>query len=95
MFCYPWIPRAVIEELSSQRRNAEVGHGPETRETELNVLDRDFETKGRKSEGREMLKLLVKDKLLHSGKVPVNAELTRNGSSAIWYFEGGDEDETD
>ena len=26
-----------------------------------------------------LLKLLVKDKLLHSGKVPVNAELTRNG----------------
>ena len=36
--------------------------------------------KGRESEGREvvlgtLLKLLVKDKLLHSGKVPVNAEL--------------------
>ena len=43
--------------------------------------------KERESEGREvvlgtLLKLLVKDKLLHSGKVPVNAELTRNGSSA-------------
>ena len=41
---------------------------------------RDFGTKERESEGREvvlgtLLKLLVKDKLLHSGKVPVNAEL--------------------
>ena len=51
-----------------------------------------------------LLKLLVKDKLLHSGKVPVNAELrplggerneereTRNRSSAIRHFERGDED---
>ena len=41
---------------------------------------RDFGIKRRESEGREvvlgtLLKLLVKDKLLHSGKVPVNAEL--------------------
>ena len=48
-------------------------------ETELDVL-RDFGTKERESKGREvvlgtLLKLLVKDKLLHSGKVPVNAEL--------------------
>ena len=41
------------------------------------------------------LKLLVKNKLLHSGKVPVNAKLTRNESSAIWYFEGGDENVTE
>ena len=44
---------------------------------------RDFETKERESEGRDfvlgtLLKLLVKDKLLHSGKVPVNVELMRN-----------------
>ena len=38
-----------------------------------------------------LLKLLVKDKLLHSGKVTVKRE-TRNGSSAIRHFEGGDED---
>ena len=36
--------------------------------------------KGRESEGREvvlgmLLKLLVKDKLLHNGKAPMNAEL--------------------
>ena len=41
---------------------------------------RDFGTKERESEGKEdvlgtLLKLLVKDKLLHSGKVPVNADL--------------------
>ena len=41
---------------------------------------RDFETKERESEGREvvlgmLLKLLVKDELLHSGNAPVNAEL--------------------
>ena len=40
----------------------------------------DFGIKEQESEGREvmlgtLLKLLVKDKLLHSGKVPVNAEL--------------------
>ena len=39
-----------------------------------------------------LLELLVKNKYFHSGKVPVNAELTRNGSSAIQHFEGGDED---
>ena len=40
----------------------------------------DFGIKERESEGREVMlgtlpKLLVKDKLLHSGKVPVNAKL--------------------
>ena len=40
----------------------------------------DFGIKEQESEGREvmlgtLLKLLVKDKLLHSGKVPVNMEL--------------------
>ena len=44
------------------------------------AAQRDFGTKERESEGREvvlgtLLKLLVKDKLFHSGKVPVNAEL--------------------
>ena len=67
---------------------------------EFDVLLQDFETKERESEGREvvlgvLLKLLVKDKLFRSGKVPVNAELTRNGSSVIWHFEGGDEDVTE
>ena len=67
---------------------------------EFDVLLQDFETKERESEGREvvlgvLLKLLVKDKLLRSGKVPVNAELTRNGSSVISHFEGGGEDVTE
>ena len=44
------------------------------------VAQRDFGTKERESEGREVVlgmlfKLLVKNKLLHNGKVPVNAEL--------------------
>ena len=73
---------------------------------ELDVLD--FGTKERESEGREvvlgtLLKLLVKDKLLHSGKVPMNMELrplhvegeTKSGSSAIRHFERGDEDVTE
>ena len=61
------------------------------------LLLRDFGSE-RENEGREvvlgtLLKLLVKDKLLHSGTVPVNAELsplrreTRNGNSAIRHFE--------
>ena len=55
-----------------------IGDGPETRETELDSVTccRDFKTKERQSEGREvvlgtLLKLLVKDKLLRSGKVLV------------------------
>ena len=75
-------------------------------EKHLNVLPlKDFGMKERESEGREvvlgsLLKLLVKDMLLHSGKVPVSTELrpeerdTRNRSSAIHvrHFEQGDED---
>ena len=60
-------------------------------------------SKGRESEGRDvvlgmLLKLLVKDKLLHSvstrergAETPEERE-TRNGSSAIRHFERGDED---
>ena len=73
------------------------------RETDLDVLPL-RETSEQRSEkawgAREVVlgmlfKLLVKDKLLHSGKVPVNTELTGNGSSAIRHFEGGDEDVTE
>ena len=44
------------------------------------ATQRDFGTKERESEGREIVlgtlfKLLVKDKLLHSAKVPMNVEL--------------------
>ena len=58
-----------------------IGDGPETRETDLDVLPlRDLGTKEGECEGREvvlgmLLKVLVKDKLLQSGKVPVNMEL--------------------
>ena len=51
------------------------------RETDVDVLPlRDFGTKERECEAGEvvlgmLLKLLVKDKLLHSEKVPMNAEL--------------------
>ena len=59
-FCYPWIPRAVIEELSSQHRNEKLlkfGDGPETRETKLDSMMccRDFETKEQKGKGREVV----------------------------------------
>ena len=39
-----------------------------------------------------VLELLAKDKLL---QIPVNTELTRNGSSAIRHFEAGGENVTD
>ena len=49
-------------------------------ERQISTCCRDFGTKEQESERREVVlgalfKLLVKDKLLHSGKVPVNAEL--------------------
>ena len=60
--------------LAQEQEVAEDRRRPRAR-----VLQR-LRNKGRESEGREvvlgtLLKLLVKDKLLHSGKVPVNAEL--------------------
>ena len=68
------------------------------RERQSSICYRDFGTKERESEGRKvvlgtLLKVLVKDKLHHSGKVPVNAELRllrremMNKSLAIWHFE--------
>ena len=49
-----------------------------------------------------LLKLLVKDKLLHSGKSTgerraetLEERETGNGSSVIRHFEGGDEDLTE
>ena len=49
-------------------------------ESQSSTCCRDFGTKEQESEGKEvvlgmLLKLLKKNKLLHSGKVPVNAEL--------------------
>ena len=34
------MPRATLEELSKQRRNTKIGDGAETKETELDVLQR-------------------------------------------------------
>ena len=66
--------------LAQEQEVAEDWRRPRN-ETDLDVLLlRGFGIKERESEGREvvlgtLLKLLLKDKLLHSGKVPVNAEL--------------------
>ena len=63
------------------KKSLEIGDGPEMRETSRHAASvTDFGPKERESEGREivlgtLLKLLVKDKLLHSGKVPINVEL--------------------
>ena len=67
--------------MCTNKKSLKIRDGPETRETDLDMLPlSEFGTKEQESEGREvvlgmLLKLLVKDKLLHSGKVPVNAEL--------------------
>ena len=66
---------------------------------------RDFGTKERESEGRQivlgmLLELLGKDKLLHTEE-PVNAELRplrrekRGRRSVIWHFERVNEDVTE
>ena len=54
-----------------------IGDGPETRETELRRAAETSEQRNEKAKGElgTLLKLLVKDKLLHSEKVSVNAEL--------------------
>ena len=65
--------------LAQEQEVAEDRRQPRN-ERQSSICCRDFRTKEQESEGREvvlgmLLKLLVKDKLLHSGKVPVNAEL--------------------
>ena len=81
-FCWTWIPGAILEELSNQCRSKKISDEEETKETEPDVLQRQWNkgAKGWKSGGRgimpgPLLKLLVKDELLHSGKVPINTEL--------------------
>ena len=73
------------------------------RETELGRAAETSEQRNEKAKGElgTLLKLLVKDKLLHSEKVrecgaetPEEREM-RNGSSAIHHFERGDEDLTE
>ena len=65
--------------LAHEQKVAENQRRPRN-ESQSSTCCRDFGTKERESEGKEVvlgtvLKLLVKDKLLHSGKVPVNVEL--------------------
>ena len=74
--------RTIPEDLSNQRRSKKIGTEEETKETEPDVLQRQRNkgVKGLKSGRRgimlgALLKLLLKDKLLHSGKVHVNAQL--------------------
>ena len=64
---------ATLEELSNQRWSKKIGDGVETKETELNVLQRqwskgpkDWESGGRGIVPGALLKLLVKDQLPHS-----------------------------
>ena len=63
---------AQEQEVAEDWRRGPEGHS--------STCCRDFGTKEQESEGREVVldmlfKLLVKDKLLYNGKVPVNAEL--------------------
>ena len=85
---------AILEELSNQRRSKQIGDDGETKETEPYVLQRQQNkgAKGWRSGGRGIMlgKLLVKDKLLHSGKYrwtrswdPWRKERNEEQSSAI------------
>ena len=110
-FCYPWIPIPVLQDLSTGLKLAQEQEVTKDwrwprNERQSSTCCRDFGIKEQESEGREvmlgmLLKLLVKEKLLHSGKVPMNMELkpeerrTRNRSSVIRHFERGDEDVTE
>ena len=78
---WTWIPREVLEEVSNQHRNKKIGNSAETKERELNMLQRQWNkgTKGWESGGRgimqsALLKLQVKNKLLHSAIVPMSAK---------------------
>ena len=65
--------------LAQEQEVAEDRRRPRN-ERQSSMCCRDFGTKERESEGKDvvlgtLLKLLVKDKLLHNGKVSVNTEL--------------------
>ena len=75
------MPTATQEELSNQRRSKKIGDGADTKEIELDVLQRQCNkgVKDRESGGRgimpgTLLKLLVKGKLPHSREVLVNVK---------------------
>ena len=76
------------EKLSNQHRSIKIGGGVETKETELEVLQRernkgvkDWWSGGRRIMSGVLLELLVKDKLPHSREVPVKR---KNGSWNPW-----------
>ena len=65
--------------MRRNKKSLKIGDGPETRETEFDVLQR-LRNKGvrkqrERGRAKHLLKLIVKDKLLHSGKVPIGVEL--------------------
>ena len=77
------MPTATLEEFSNLHRSKKIGDGAETKETELNMLQRqrnkckevkDWESGGRGIVPGALLKLLVKDKLPHSREVPMNVK---------------------
>ena len=91
MFCSTWIPRAILEELSNQRRSKKISDGKEMKQTEPNVLQwqwnkgvNGWENGRRGIVPGTLLKLLVKDKLLHSWKVSVNAKERHSGQFKDW-----------
>ena len=79
-------PEQFYKRFQAKRRNKKslkIGDGPDERDRSRRAAAERlrFETKKRESEGREvvlgtLLKLLVKDKLLHSRKVSMNTELS-------------------
>ena len=72
--------------LGYKLKSLKIGDGPETRQS--STCCRDFETKERKSEGRERgrtrhaVQTISKRQALYSGKVPEERE-TRNSDTAL------------
>ena len=104
-FCYPWISRAFLEALSSKCRNKKslkIGDRAQKPDRAQHPAPRDFKTKERESEGREvilgtLLKLSVKERQAalqwKSTHEPLRANNSRNESSTIQHLvEQGDED---
>ena len=98
---------AILKELSNQCRSKKIGDDGETKETEPNTLQRQ-QNKGAKGwkkrrerdHARHTAQIISERQATSQWKntserraaeTPEERE-TRNGSSAIWHFEGGDED---
>ena len=86
-FSSAWIHRAILEELSRQHRSKKISDSEEVKEREPGILQKQnkegdgWENGGRAIVPSTLLKLLVKVKLLHSGKVPWTR---KNGSWDPW-----------